>query len=75
MSKDYREQSQLEDEADEKYLTMYQYYKELTDFERGEYDALHSYAFDESEESNKEYTEGYRTGYAYAQQMGANDNG
>ena len=28
MSKDYREQSQLEDEADEKYLTMYQYYKE-----------------------------------------------
>ena len=41
MSKDYREQSQLEDEADEKYLTMYQYYKQLTDFERGEYDALH----------------------------------
>ena len=57
MSKDYREQSQLEDDADEKYLTMYQYYKELTDFERGEYDALHSYPFDESEEDEDEVEE------------------
>ena len=74
MSKDAIQQAQLEDIADEKYLTMYQYYKELTDYERGEYDALHSYPFDESEEANKEYTEGYRTGYEYAQRMGAKDN-
>ena len=40
MSRDAREQAQLEDIADTTY-NMYQYFKELTEYERGEYDALH----------------------------------
>ena len=42
MSKDYREQAQLEDIADRAY-NMYQYFKELTSYERGEYDCIHGY--------------------------------
>jgi len=70
MSKDAREQAQLEDEADEKYLTMYQYFKELTDYERGEYDALHGYPVSDAEES-PDYYSGYGDAYEYLQVMGA----
>lgn len=68
MSKDYREQSQLEDDADEKYLTIYQYFKELTDYERGEYDALHGYPVSDADES-PDYLSGYGDAYTYLQTL------
>ena len=52
-------------------VNMYQYFKEMTDYERGEYDALHGFACDDE---TKDYIEGYARGYEYAQQMGANSN-
>lgn len=67
MSKDYREQAQLEDIADTTY-NMYQYFKEFTDYERGEYDALHGYPVSDAEES-PDYYSGYGDAYAYLQTL------
>ena len=65
----------LEDVADEGTICT-SIINSLTDYERGEYDCftLVYPALEESEESNKDYTEGFRQGYEYAQQMGANSN-
>ncbi len=67
MSRDAREQAQLEDIADTTY-NMYQYFKELTDYERGEYDALHGYPVSDAEES-PDYYSGYGDAYAYLQTL------
>ena len=66
MSKDAREQAQLEDIADTTY-NMYQYFKELTDYERGEYDALHGYPVEDNEAPD--YLSGYGDAYAYLQTL------
>ena len=66
MSKDAREQAQLEDIADTTY-NMYQYFKELTDYERGEYDALHGYPVEDNE--SQDYLSGYGDAYAYLQTL------
>ena len=71
MSKDYREQAQLEDVADKQY-NMQEYWQELTDYERGEYDALNGYNCDPEE--SEEYQRGFGDGYEYAQRIGANSN-
>ena len=52
-------------------VNMYQYFKEMTDYERGEYDALHGFNCDGETE---DYKEGFARGYEYAQQIGANSN-
>jgi hypothetical protein len=72
MSKDYREQAQLEDIADKQY-NLQEYWQELSDYERGEYDGLSGYTCDPEE--SEEYKRGFADGYEYAQRMGANDNG
>ena len=72
MSKDYREQAQLEDIADNQY-NLQEYWQELSDYERGEYDGLSGYNCDPKE--SEEYQRGFADGYEYAQQKGANDNG
>mgnify|MGYP000017623351 CR=1 FL=1 len=68
MSKDYREQAQLEDIADRAY-NMYQYFKELSSYERGEYDCIHGYPAMEAEDND--YYDGYAKAYEYLQMMGA----
>ena len=55
MSKDYQEQAHLEDVADARY-NMYQYFKELTSYERGEYDCIHGYPALEDEDNTGYYT-------------------
>lgn len=72
MSRDYQEQSQLETLADKQY-NLQEYWQELTDYERGEYDGLSGYNCDPSE--SEEYQRGFADGYEYAQRMGANING
>jgi len=71
MSKDYQEQAHLEDVADARY-NMYQYFKELTSYERGEYDCIHGYPA--LEEEDKDYYDGYGRAYEYLQMKGANSN-
>ena len=66
MSKDYREQAHLEDIADTTY-NMYQYFKELTEYERGEYDALHGYPVADNE--SPDYLSGYGDAYTYLQTL------
>ena len=72
MSKDYQEQAQLETLADKQY-NLQEYWQELTDYERGEYDGLSGYNCDPSE--SEDYKRGFAEGYEYAQRMGANING
>lgn len=72
MSKDAIQQAQLEDLAEKTY-TMQQYFQEFTDLERGEYDGIHGFYPDR--DGNEAYLEGYRTGYEYAQRIGANQDG
>jgi len=72
MSKDYREQAQLETLADKQY-NLQEYWQELSDYERGEYDGLSGYNCDPDE--SEEYKRGFADGYEYAQIIGANDNG
>ena len=71
MSKDYQEQAQLEDLAENTY-NMQQYFQEFTDMERGEYDGVNGFNCDP--DGNESYQEGYRTGYEYAQKIGANQD-
>ena len=68
MSKDAIQQAQLEDLAEKTY-TMQQYFQEFTDMERGEYDGIHG--FQPDQDGNEAYQEGYRSGYEYAQRIGA----
>ena len=72
MSKDYQEQSQLETLADKQY-NLQEYWQELTDYERGEYDGLSGFNCDPSE--SEQYQRGFADGYEYAQIMGANIDG
>ena len=72
MSRDYQEQSQLETLADKQY-NLQEYWQELSDYERGEYDGLSGYTCDPDE--SEEYKRGFADGYAYAQRIGANING
>ena len=48
---------------------MQQYFQEFTDLERGEYDGVNGFNCDP--DGNESYQEGYRTGYEYAQKIGA----
>jgi hypothetical protein len=72
MSRDAREQAQLETLADKQY-NLQEYWQELTDYDRGEYDGLSGYNCDPSE--SEDYKRGFADGYEYAQRMGANING
>ena len=72
MSRDYQEQSQLETLADKQY-NLQEYWQELTDYERGEYDGLSGFNCDPSE--SEEYQRGFADGYEYAQIIGASVNG
>jgi len=72
MSRDYQEQSQLETLADKQY-NLQEYWQELTDYERGEYDGLSGFNCDPSESA--EYQRGFADGYEYAQITGASING
>jgi len=72
MSRDAREQAQLEALADKQY-NLQEYWQELTDYDRGEYDGLSGYNCDPSE--SEDYKRGFADGYEYAQRMGANING
>ena len=72
MSRDYQEQSQLETLADKQY-NLQDYWQELTDYERGEYDGLSGFNCDPSE--SEEYQRGFADGYEYAQIIGASVNG
>jgi hypothetical protein len=72
MSKDYQEQAQLETMADKQY-NLQEYWQELADYERGEYDALSGYRCDPKE--SEEYQRGFADGYEYAQRIGANQDG
>ena len=72
MSKDYQEQSQLETLADKQY-NLQEYWQELTDYERGEYDGLSGFNCDPSE--SEDYKRGFADGYEHAQIIGASING
>jgi hypothetical protein len=72
MSRDYQEQSQLETLADKQY-NLQEYWQELTDYDRGEYDGLSGYKCDPDE--SEEYKRGFADGYEYAQIIGADING
>lgn len=72
MSRDAREQSQLETLADKQY-NLQEYWQELTDYERGEYDGLSGYNCDPSE--SEDYKRGFADGYECAQIIGASING
>lgn len=71
MSKDYQEQAQLETLADKQY-NLQEYWQELTDYERGEYDGLSGYSCDPEE--SEDYKRGFADGYEHAQIIGANIN-
>ena len=72
MSRDAVEQAQLETLADKQY-NLQEYWQELTDYERGEYDALSGFNCDPSE--SEQYQRGFADGYEYAQIIGASING
>lgn len=68
MSKDAREQAQLED-VDEAVYNLYEGFKSLTEYEKGEYDGLSG--FPPLMDKSQDYYDGYNKGYAYAQQRSA----
>lgn len=72
MSRDAIEQAQLETLADKQY-NLQEYWQELTDYERGEYDGLSGFNCDPSE--SEQYQRGFADGYEYAQIIGASING
>ena len=72
MSKDAREQAQLETLADKQY-NLQEYWQELTDYERGEYDALHGYPVSDADESPDYYT-GYGDAYEYLETLSGANN-
>lgn len=52
---------------DDNVVNMYQYFKEMTDYERGEYDALHGYPVMDDE--SPDYYTGYGDAYEYLQTL------